>query len=189
MSWQIGIHGIRIAFEVKGSTKTATYLPEVAAEQGTCSQHSVLDCFLWPGSRTWFVLPIILPKCFPYCLCVLCESTHTQNLCSCLLRTTFFHCQLLLSCCTNVTLLPIRIFTVLNVSYGNRVLLDVMFAHMCGRACMHACVHEFACRVTQVGIRWRQLRICSRKVATTSVSHRTTVVLFASPATVLRRCA
>lgn len=31
---QIGIHGIQIEFSIGGRTKTATYLPEVAAEQG-----------------------------------------------------------------------------------------------------------------------------------------------------------
>lgn len=33
--WEIGIHGIRIEFLTeKGSKRTATYLPEVAPEQG-----------------------------------------------------------------------------------------------------------------------------------------------------------
>jgi len=33
--WEIGIHGIRIEFQTeKGSKRTATYLPEVAPEQG-----------------------------------------------------------------------------------------------------------------------------------------------------------
>lgn len=33
--WEIGIHGIRIEFHTeKGSKRTATYLPEVAPEQG-----------------------------------------------------------------------------------------------------------------------------------------------------------
>ena len=33
--WQIGRHGIRIEFiNEKGHRKTATYLPEVATEQG-----------------------------------------------------------------------------------------------------------------------------------------------------------
>eukprot|EP00117_Sycon_ciliatum_P000926 scpid5076/ scgid6807/ AMMECR1-like protein &gt; AMMECR1-like protein len=34
LDWEIGIHGIRIEFEFRGRTKTATYLPEVASEQG-----------------------------------------------------------------------------------------------------------------------------------------------------------
>ncbi|XP_042899970.1 uncharacterized protein CG5902 isoform X1 [Parasteatoda tepidariorum] len=35
MDWEIGIHGIRIEFTTeKGSKRTATYLPEVASEQG-----------------------------------------------------------------------------------------------------------------------------------------------------------
>jgi AMMECR1 domain-containing protein len=34
--WQIGVHGIRIEFtSEKGNSKAATYLPEVAVEQGT----------------------------------------------------------------------------------------------------------------------------------------------------------
>lgn len=35
MDWEIGVHGIRIEFYTeKGSKRTATYLPEVAPEQG-----------------------------------------------------------------------------------------------------------------------------------------------------------
>ena len=35
VSFQVGIHGIRIEFHnEKGHRKTATYLPEVAKEQG-----------------------------------------------------------------------------------------------------------------------------------------------------------
>ncbi|UYV71135.1 AMMECR1L [Cordylochernes scorpioides] len=35
MDWEIGMHGIRIEFcTEKGSRRTATYLPEVATEQG-----------------------------------------------------------------------------------------------------------------------------------------------------------
>lgn len=33
--WEVGVHGIRIEFHnEKGSKRTATYLPEVATEQG-----------------------------------------------------------------------------------------------------------------------------------------------------------
>lgn len=36
---QLGSHGIRIEFiNEKGHKKTATYLPEVAVEQGVCSK-------------------------------------------------------------------------------------------------------------------------------------------------------
>lgn len=36
LDWEIGIHGIRIEFLTeKGSKRTATYLPEVAPEQGS----------------------------------------------------------------------------------------------------------------------------------------------------------
>ena len=35
LDWEIGVHGIRIEFHnEKGSKRTATYLPEVAKEQG-----------------------------------------------------------------------------------------------------------------------------------------------------------
>uniref|UniRef100_A0A8C3CB35 AMMECR nuclear protein 1 n=1 Tax=Cairina moschata TaxID=8855 RepID=A0A8C3CB35_CAIMO len=35
MDWEVGVHGIRIEFiNEKGSKRTATYLPEVAKEQG-----------------------------------------------------------------------------------------------------------------------------------------------------------
>lgn len=38
MDWEIGIHGIRIEFTTeRGSKRTATYLPEVAPEQGAQS--------------------------------------------------------------------------------------------------------------------------------------------------------
>jgi AMMECR1 domain-containing protein len=36
MDWEVGVHGIRIEFHNEnGSRRTATYLPEVAPEQGT----------------------------------------------------------------------------------------------------------------------------------------------------------
>lgn len=35
LDWTLGVHGIRIEFKnERGSTKTATYLPQVAPEQG-----------------------------------------------------------------------------------------------------------------------------------------------------------
>lgn len=35
LDWQVGVHGIRIEFlNERGSKRTATYLPEVAPEQG-----------------------------------------------------------------------------------------------------------------------------------------------------------
>lgn len=35
LDWEVGIHGIRIEFHSeRGSRRTATYLPEVATEQG-----------------------------------------------------------------------------------------------------------------------------------------------------------
>jgi AMME syndrome candidate gene 1 protein len=42
LDWEVGIHGIRIEFHSeRGSRRTATYLPEVAMEQG------MLFCFLF----------------------------------------------------------------------------------------------------------------------------------------------
>lgn len=38
LDWAVGVHGIRIEFRNEGGSKrTATYLPEVAAEQSKCS--------------------------------------------------------------------------------------------------------------------------------------------------------
>lgn len=38
MDWNLGVHGIRIEFHnERGSKKTATYLPQVAPEQGNTS--------------------------------------------------------------------------------------------------------------------------------------------------------
>lgn len=38
--WEVGVHGIRIEFHnEKGNKRTATYLPEVASEQGDLSKH------------------------------------------------------------------------------------------------------------------------------------------------------
>lgn len=35
LDWTLGVHGIRIEFKTeRGSTRTATYLPQVAPEQG-----------------------------------------------------------------------------------------------------------------------------------------------------------
>lgn len=45
---QIGIHGIQIEFAVNGSLKTATYLPEVASEQGW-SKLEAVDSLLRKG--------------------------------------------------------------------------------------------------------------------------------------------
>jgi len=49
LDWQIGRHGIRIEFlNEKGSRKTATYLPEVASEQGW-DQIQTIDSLLKKG--------------------------------------------------------------------------------------------------------------------------------------------
>lgn len=36
LDWEVGTHGIIIEFRVDGQQYSATYLPEVAAEQGAC---------------------------------------------------------------------------------------------------------------------------------------------------------
>lgn len=37
MDWTLGVHGIRIEFLTeRGSRRSATYLPQVAPEQGKC---------------------------------------------------------------------------------------------------------------------------------------------------------
>lgn len=47
LDWEVGVHGIRIEFiNEKGNKRTATYLPEVAPEQGNvgsvfCGAHYV----------------------------------------------------------------------------------------------------------------------------------------------------
>lgn len=45
---QIGVHGIQIEFAVGGTTKTATYLPEVAVEQGW-NKTQAIDSLLRKG--------------------------------------------------------------------------------------------------------------------------------------------
>jgi AMMECR1 domain-containing protein len=43
LDWEVGVHGIRIEFiNEKGNKRTATYLPEVASEQGNS------NALLWP---------------------------------------------------------------------------------------------------------------------------------------------
>lgn len=42
MDWEVGVHGIRIEFlNDRGSKRTATYLPEVAPEQGESRRSSI----------------------------------------------------------------------------------------------------------------------------------------------------
>jgi len=49
LDWVIGVHGIRIEFTTeKGSKRTATYLPEVAPEQGW-DQIQTIDSLLRKG--------------------------------------------------------------------------------------------------------------------------------------------
>lgn len=61
LDWEVGIHGIRIEFHnEKGQKRTATYLPEVAPEQG---QPNFLLSFFYfclirlePGGDYWLVV-------------------------------------------------------------------------------------------------------------------------------------
>lgn len=49
LDWEIGVHGIRIEFyNEKGQKKSATYLPEVATEQGW-NKVQTIDSLLWKG--------------------------------------------------------------------------------------------------------------------------------------------
>ena len=44
LDWTLGVHGIRIEFHTeRGSRRTATYLPQVASEQGTSQLNSHLN--------------------------------------------------------------------------------------------------------------------------------------------------
>jgi AMMECR1 domain-containing protein len=48
LDWEVGVHGIRIEFHnEKGSKRTATYLPEVAPEQGTRAVVNLLKMNCW----------------------------------------------------------------------------------------------------------------------------------------------
>ncbi len=50
----MGVHGIQIEFPLKGRLKTATYLPEVAQEQGWTKTQAV-DSLLRKGGYSEFV--------------------------------------------------------------------------------------------------------------------------------------
>ncbi|OBS72481.1 hypothetical protein A6R68_12945 [Neotoma lepida] len=65
LDWEVGVHGIRIEFiNEKGSKRTATYLPEVAKEQGhnytafmslstrAHSERKVCLTLAWPSQTT-----------------------------------------------------------------------------------------------------------------------------------------
>lgn len=55
LDWEIGVHGIWIEFPLNGRKTTATYLPEVTAEQGW-SKIEAIDSLLkkggWKGEIT-----------------------------------------------------------------------------------------------------------------------------------------
>jgi len=57
LDWQVGVHGIRIEFHnERGSKRTATYLPEVAPEQGW-NQTQTIDSLLRKGGFKGNVTP------------------------------------------------------------------------------------------------------------------------------------
>ncbi|XP_071860882.1 AMMECR1-like protein isoform X2 [Bombus fervidus] len=59
LDWIIGVHGIRIEFHnEKGNKRTATYLPDVAIEQGW-SQIETIDSLLHKGGYKGLVTPDI----------------------------------------------------------------------------------------------------------------------------------
>jgi len=59
LDWEVGVHGIRIEFHnEKGSKRTATYLPEVAPEQGW-DQIQTIDSLLRKGGYKGSVTPDI----------------------------------------------------------------------------------------------------------------------------------
>jgi len=57
LDWEVGVHGIRIEFlNDRGSKRTATYLPEVAPEQGW-NQVQTIDSLLRKGGFKGTVTP------------------------------------------------------------------------------------------------------------------------------------
>lgn len=55
LDWTLGTHGIRIEFyNERGSKRTATYLPQVATEQGECAERCAVCIFPgWLLSESW----------------------------------------------------------------------------------------------------------------------------------------
>lgn len=51
LDWEIGLHGIQIEFIIGGISKTATYLPEVAAEQGWTKTQAIDSLLLKGGYK------------------------------------------------------------------------------------------------------------------------------------------
>ncbi|XP_076234112.1 AMMECR1-like protein isoform X2 [Calliopsis andreniformis] len=59
LDWEVGVHGIRIEFHnEKGNKRTATYLPDVATEQGW-DQIQTIDSLLHKGGYKGLVTPDI----------------------------------------------------------------------------------------------------------------------------------
>ncbi|KAL7273501.1 hypothetical protein RUND412_003639 [Rhizina undulata] len=54
MDWEVGVHGIRISFVYHGKRMGATYLPDVAAEQGWDKEETLINLMRkagWGGRR------------------------------------------------------------------------------------------------------------------------------------------
>lgn len=57
MDWVLGVHGIRIEFVTeRGSKRSATYLPQVATEQGW-DMHETIDSLLRKGGFRGHITP------------------------------------------------------------------------------------------------------------------------------------
>jgi len=54
MDWELGVHGIRISFYVKGRRYGACYLPDVATEQGWTKEETIVSLMRkggWAGRK------------------------------------------------------------------------------------------------------------------------------------------
>ena len=54
MDWELGKHGLRIHFNYKGRRYGATYLPDVAAEQGWTKEETIVSLMKkagWTGKE------------------------------------------------------------------------------------------------------------------------------------------
>lgn len=62
MDWELGTHGIRISFVVNGRRYGATYLPDVAVEQGWTKEETLMSLMRkagWMGNKAkWREVPL-----------------------------------------------------------------------------------------------------------------------------------
>lgn len=61
LDWEIGVHGIRIEFHnEKGNKRTATYLPDVATEQGswTCIRIALSSALHFPNASSVYQIDV-----------------------------------------------------------------------------------------------------------------------------------